>query len=70
MSDRTSAEIFGNIFEFLAKLKKNDQVSMNDIDEMAQWLYKQSKQYDFSDDQMYADDALKIFGLYKEPKDD
>ena len=56
MADRTSAEIFGNIFNLLAE---------NPTDEnklLAQRIYKMII-YDFSDCQMYADEAGLILGI-------
>jgi hypothetical protein len=59
MADRTSAGIFGDLFNRLAT-KRGAWVKGE-----AQWLWKQSEGYDFTPDQMDADEALVKFGLAK-----
>ena len=56
MSDKTSAEIFGLIFNLLAKQPKSNQ-------KLAAKIWKISSQYDFHPCQMGCNDALKKLGL-------
>ena len=59
MADRTSAEVFGFIFE---------KLSDNPTDEnkkLADEIFAKTMQYDFSHYQMYADEALQKLGLAK-----
>lgn len=64
MADRTSAAIFGEIFERLAKLPDNRNKAM------AKWLWKKAGSYDFCDEQMGCDKALIRLGLAKAGKDE
>ena len=64
MADRTSARIFGMVFEYLAKDPSIEGV------EMAEYMWKESRNYDFSPYQMYCDDALITLGLATEIYDD
>jgi len=57
MADRTSASIFGEIFGMLAK---NPTLEHR---EMARQIFQMSKQYDFSEYQMYADEACLVLGI-------
>lgn len=59
MADRTSAAIFGKVFELIA---------VNITDEtknIAEELYKETYSYDFSQYQMKADEALIKLGFAK-----
>ncbi len=60
MADRTSAEIFGNVFTYLAKQKPSQE-----RDDFALAMWKSSHGYDFSTYQMYVDEALTKLGLAK-----
>jgi hypothetical protein len=64
MADRTSAELFGNIFEYIAGHTKMD------VEDFIVWLWKQQHNYDFSPYQMGCDDALLELGLAKYIKED
>lgn len=57
MADRTSAELFGTIFSFLAENPTPAHKSL------AWRLYDLSQRYDFSECQMDADDALVMLGI-------
>lgn len=58
MADRTSAAIFGKLFELLANNPTKDNKELaNEI------YYELIDQYDFSTYQMCADDALISLGL-------
>lgn len=57
MSDRTSAEIFAIIFEELAKNPTEEHKAI------ARKIWPKRTQYDFSDYQMYCDEALVKLGL-------
>lgn len=57
MSDRTSAEIFGEAFRFLAET--NDERAK----QMARRFWSMTSSYDFSPSQMGCDDALIALGL-------
>ncbi|WP_126654107.1 hypothetical protein [Chryseobacterium aureum] len=59
MADRTSAEIFGIIFEKLASKPTEDNK------ELAKELFEKCSDYDFSYSQMEIDDSLIILGLAK-----
>lgn len=59
MADRTSAELFGVFFEFLAKNPTEENK------EMAEDIYERIRDYDFSPDQMGCDDELITLGLAK-----
>ena len=60
MADRTSAGILGLVFELLAEGKSKKQ--------MVKALWRARQDYDFSDDQMDADEALIQLGLAEECK--
>lgn len=60
MADRTSAEIFGRIFGLLAA----DPTAENK--RLARQIFEISKDYDFTPNQMYADEASLILGLARE----
>lgn len=62
MADRTSAEIFSNIFEHLAAQEKPDM-------KFVKWLWEKSNHYDFHPCQMGCDDELIKLGLAEEIKD-
>lgn len=64
MADRTSAGLFGKIFEYLAK-----NINKNSI-EFANELFEMTYDYDFNTYQMYCDDALIKLGLAKEIDND
>lgn len=57
MADRTSAAIFGMLFEKLASDPTPQHV------EWAKWLWEQQSSYDFSPYQMSVDAALITLGL-------
>ena len=57
MADRTSAEIFGTIFDYLAAAKPISK------DELVAYLWKATWDYDFNYCQMGCDDALMALGL-------
>lgn len=57
MADRTSAEIFGNMFQMLAE----DPSDANKT--MARRLMGTTRQYDFNHYQMDADEALTTLGV-------
>ena len=59
LADRTSAEIFGYIFERLASSKPIDRETM------AKTMWEFSHDFDFSAYQMYCDNALIKFGFAK-----
>lgn len=58
MADRTSAEIFGNVFTYLAS-----QPQTPERDAFASKMWECHRDYDFSDYQMGADNALLKLGL-------
>ena len=58
MADRTSAALFGEIFQWLAEIP-NDERAL----EFASRLYERTQHYDFLAYQMDADDALLALGL-------
>lgn len=63
MADRTSAELFGMMFEKLAS---------NPTDEHKVWaleLFERTKNYDFNEYQMDADSALETLGLARKGVD-
>ena len=64
MADRTSARIFGSIFEFLAETP--DARSK----EFAALMWALTEEFDFSYYQMNADDALIALGLACVGKDE
>ena len=57
MADRTSAEVFGMMFEFLAEDPREQHKAF------ARKLWEKSNHYDFNPYQMYCDDALVALGL-------
>ena len=57
MADRTSAELFGEIFKLLAELDPHDK------QERAKKFWEQSRSYDFHPYQMDADYSLLRLGL-------
>lgn len=59
MADRTSAALFGKIFELLAKnpTDENKKIALEI------WPFR--SEYDFNEYQMDADDSLQILGLAK-----
>lgn len=59
MADRTSAEIFSNVFELIVKYVPDSP----ERDEMALLFWNLSRGYDFSDNQMDCDEALRELGL-------
>lgn len=61
MSDHTSAEIFGNIFEMLARFKAQGV----DVAKEAEYFWEKTREYDFNDYQMCADKALIELGFAK-----
>lgn len=64
MADRTSATLFGTIFQLLAE---NPSVENSNI---AKRIWPMTSDYDFSNYQMYADDALIALGLARYGKED
>ena len=63
MADRTSAALFGKIFELLAKNPTDEHKAM------AKEIWPLTNDYDFSEYQMNADGSLIELGLAKEGKD-
>ena len=59
MADRTSAEVFGRVFQILAKNPTDENK------EIAKELFSYTNEYDFSHYQMYADESLIALGLAK-----
>lgn len=57
MADRTSAGIYGNFFNILAKNPTDENKAI------AAELWEGKNEFDFSAYQMYADDALIVLGL-------
>lgn len=64
MADRTSAALFGSIFEYLAK---NPDARAQ---EFARDLWAKTGGYDFSEYQMGCDDALRKLGLLRDGPDE
>lgn len=64
MGDSSSPIIFSTAMEELAKAV----ISPHSFDpkEMAQKLWQLSRQFDFSDDEMECDEALKVLGLARD----
>lgn len=58
MADRDSATIWGFVFKKLAELPESP-----DRDRIAQESLKESEEYDFTENQMNADEALRKLGL-------
>ncbi|RJQ25725.1 hypothetical protein C4577_05005 [Candidatus Parcubacteria bacterium] len=63
MADRTSAAIFGDIFNMLASDEPIDKK------QMALKVWEMSGEYDFTPYQMYCDDALIELGLARKGVD-
>ena len=61
MADRTSAEIFGNLFDYLANKPLTDEVKKD-----AEVFWGWQRGYDFTPDQMGADESLAKLGLTSE----
>lgn len=59
MADRTSASLFGKIFDLLAKNPTEENKAI------ATEIYPMRNEYDFSDYQMYCDESLIKLGLAK-----
>jgi hypothetical protein len=59
MADRTSAGLFGKIFELLAKNPTDEHKAI------AKEIFAETGEYDFSNYQMYADEPLIALGLAK-----
>lgn len=57
MADRTSAGLFGTIFELLAKNPTDEHKAI------AKEIFSKTGDYDFNNYQMYADEALLTLGL-------
>lgn len=66
MADRTSARIFGSIFEFLAETPDDRSKEFA----VKMWTLMEESGYDFSYYQMGADDALIALGLACTGKDE
>jgi hypothetical protein len=64
MADRTSAGIFGEVFEYLAR-----QPQSPERDAFARRMWDLQGNYDFSPYQMDADDALVVLGLARREAD-
>jgi hypothetical protein len=64
MSDQTSAGIFGSIFEYIAKWLPPGE----DREEFAEWLWDQSKGYDFSAEDLDCENQLIKLGLAQKQK--
>lgn len=63
MADRTSAKVFGKVFTLLAKNPTEEHKAI------AAELWPEIQEYDFSEYQMYCDDALKALGLARDGVD-
>lgn len=63
MADRTSAELFGILFDVLAQNPDEENKAL------AKQFFELSESYDFSYDQMYADEALIILDLAERKTD-
>jgi hypothetical protein len=63
MADRTSAEIFGEVFTFVSKLEETA-----DTKKLIKFLWKSCWNYDFSPYQMGCDEELIKLGLAKMAK--
>lgn len=64
MADRTSAEIFGSIFEMLSE--NPDERNKG----IAKRIWSMIDAYDFNAYQMYVDDSLKMLELAREVRDE
>ena len=60
MADRTSAEIFGFVLSQLSTIPKSE-----DRDRVVQEVLKKSTEYDFTEDQMKAEEALNRLGFHR-----
>lgn len=69
MSDRTSAEIFGKVFELLDSYRASNPTPTS-FSVLAKDVYSLTSDYDFSQYQMGCDKALKNLGLIKEIEED
>lgn len=58
MADKTSAEIFGFVLGQLSTIPKSE-----DRDRVVQEILKKSTEYDFTEDQMRAEEALHQLGF-------
>ncbi len=66
MADRTSAEIFGWLFEELARLAQSPKPEVHDAAvDLASKAWAKARGYDFAWEQMEADEALLTLGLAK-----
>lgn len=63
MADRTSAEIFREIFCMLVDWTKNDTIKRKEAKELAKKFWRFSNCYDFSPEQMGCNDALMELDL-------
>lgn len=63
MADRTSAKLFGTIFDLLAKNPTDEKKAI------AKEIWPLHSEYDFSEYQMNCDDSLIKLGLAKEGPD-
>jgi hypothetical protein len=64
MADRSSAYIFGQIFELI-----DEHVPADKKRKMALKFWKESRNYDFGPSDMHVDEALTRLGLAKEKVD-
>lgn len=64
MADRTSAEIFGSIFELLAEDPTDHHKNL------ARKFWRMSDRYDFHPCQMECDEALETLGLARPDPDE
>lgn len=62
MADRTSAKIFGEVFDILAGMPKTEEIV-----EAAREIMDLACAYDFDEYQMGCDDALRALGLKVTP---
>lgn len=63
MADRTSAALFGKLFQLLARNPTEEHK------EIAAEMFDLTGEYDFSNYQMYADEACEKLGLCRIPSD-
>lgn len=68
MSDRRSAEIFGEFYKYLYSeaLKETDEKVISSIKSTASFLKQESKKYDFHVRQMEADEERKYLSCLEE----
>lgn len=64
MADRTSAEVFGEVFRILAKRKNKEEAQA-----IAARVWPLTQNYDFTEDQMEVDAELMKLGLAREVPD-